>query len=30
MEQEKDTADPQISEQLKALSKKTHEAFNKG
>src|SRR5215471_10121379 len=28
--QQKDTADPQIKEQLKALSKKTDEAFNNG
>jgi hypothetical protein len=27
--QQKDTVDPQITEQLKALSKKTDEAFNK-
>jgi ketosteroid isomerase-like protein len=28
--QQKDTVDPQITEQLKALSKKTDEAFNNG
>jgi uncharacterized protein (TIGR02246 family) len=28
--QEKDTVDPQVAEQLSALSKKTDEAFNKG
>jgi type II secretory pathway pseudopilin PulG len=28
--QQRDTADSQITEQLKALTKKTDEAFNKG